>query len=670
MLFLHRSLGMKVFLLVTLASVISFTGLFVANSYNQRDEAIYLIQESALTVSDLLLSAIADPMSVGDDEGTAAKFDLIRTDHKDIDVYLTDFRGSISYSTREERLRTALNEAYDSTDFAAMVSRALEQQEKQARTVTMGGTPYFVSTHTILNEPSCHHCHGSSRTVLGAMVMVKNISGEMGMLRKAQYMGAGISFAGMAGLVTILLLFMKFGIVNRIRCLTNISSEIEKGNYGIDFTDSGSDELGRLCGNLSRMVQTIRDHLQYNESVLKGIIVPLVVVDRSQRITYANTPIRAIMGMREAEVTSVPLHEVFRRGGHEEDVARKVLETGRGASGHIVFQRADGVSFPLQYEFSPLKGADGAITGAIGVLIDLTQEEQDKQRIEANRRSLLAVAEEVTTISMNLASAAQQLSAQMTEVTESFDQSAGQTSQVATAMEEMNVSVLEVSQSATTTAQMAEQASGEATQGGEEMETTVRETRDMSEQAAMLAESLNALAGRADNIGTVIGVINEIADQTNLLALNAAIEAARAGDAGRGFAVVADEVRKLAEKTMTATREVEEAVVQIQESTRQAVSGMTETQQRSVRAAEKAGDTGAILAKIVQRSEEMSDMVRSIATASEEQSATSEEINRNITSINTLSQTISSRIQEANEAIQAVAGMAHKLSSMVERFKE
>ncbi len=668
--FLLRSLGMKVLFLVTVASVLSFSGLFLANSYNQKETAFYLIHDAAASISDMLLSAIEDPMSVGDDAGTRAKFAHIREEYEHIDVFLTDFNGVVSYGTRESSERKELVREVKSPVLAAMVQEALDKPVKRFETLTLEDKPYFAATYTIENAESCHHCHGASRKILGSMVMLKDISGEMGMLHKAQYVGAGLSFAGMAGLIAVLLLFMKFGIVNRIRCITGISHEIEKGNYSINFNDSGTDELGRLCGNLAKMVATIRDQLQYNQSVLNGIIVPLVVVNKEQGIEYANSPIKAILGSNGSTSKDHRLDKLLQGGGHDEDIAGKVLATGRSTSGRMNYRRSDGVHFPLQYEFSPLKDASGTVTGAIGVMIDLTQEEQDKARIEANRKSLLAVAEEVTAISMNLASAAQQLSAQMSEVTGKFEETAGQTSQVATAMEEMNVSVLEVSQSATTTAQLAEKANDEATQGGREMDSTVQETQNMSTRAAELAGSLDELATSAQNIGNVIGVINDIADQTNLLALNAAIEAARAGEAGRGFAVVADEVRKLAEKTMTATREVEQAIVHIQESTRNAVAGMHETQQRSVRTAEKAGDTGEIFTKIMQRSEQMADMVRSIATASEQQSATSEEINRSINSINHLSQTIAGRIQEANEAIREVAGMAHKLSAMVERFKE
>ena len=167
-----------------------------------------------------------------------------------------------------------------------------------------------------------------------------------------------------------------------------------------------------------------------------------------------------------------------------------------------------------------------------------------------------------------------------------------------------------------------------------------------------------------------MSVINDIADQTNLLALNAAIEAARAGDAGRGFAVVADEVRKLAEKTMTATREVDAAITAIQQSAREAVTEMGNTRERAGHTGTMAENAGRVLGQIVSESDSIADMVRSIATAAEQQSSTSEEINLNVNGINELSQGISQRIAQANDAIQEVAAMAGKLSGLVEKFKE
>ena len=163
-------------------------------------------------------------------------------------------------------------------------------------------------------------------------------------------------------------------------------------------------------------------------------------------------------------------------------------------------------------------------------------------------------------------------------------------------------------------------------------------------------------------------MLGDIADQTNLLALNAAIEAARAGDAGRGFAVVADEVRKLAEKTMHATAEVAQAVQEIQDGTSLVAGGMTGTKESVEQAAGMAERSGQVFADIVAHSNRIADMIRSIASAAEQQSATSETINGNVSHINALSQDIFSRIQLAHQRIAAVNDLSGHLMGLAGRF--
>ena len=166
-----------------------------------------------------------------------------------------------------------------------------------------------------------------------------------------------------------------------------------------------------------------------------------------------------------------------------------------------------------------------------------------------------------------------------------------------------------------------------------------------------------------------MNVISDIADQTNLLALNAAIEAARAGDAGRGFAVVADEVRKLAEKTMASTNDVGNAIAAIQGSAGQSVQAMDNALAEVETATNLAQQSGDALQEIVSKVEASADQVRAIATASEQQSATSEEINQSIVRVNEMSGQTAQAMGEASRAVSELARQAERMSELIADMK-
>lgn len=666
----QRSLGTKVMLLVSGISLFVYLILAVLTSYWQRQSALTLIDSGAVRASELLLDAIADPMSKGNDTGTTEKFDAIARRYADIRAYMTDFRGNITYSTSKDVLRRDLADVVQAPALLDKFNAALKTDSREEQLATIDGMAFYATIRSIPNAPECHHCHGRSQPILGTLVMLQDVTPAMSELRLHQYETVGLSVGGLLLLVGVLSLFMRRAVISRVQRIAAVSGQIEQGDYSVSFEHDGNDELTRLNANLASMVTTIRDQMQYNRSVLEGIIVPLAVVDARNRIEFINQPMCTIVSTACHEYSGKDFSAFMQQGGVEEDITATVLKGGNNQQGNISYRRDDGTVFPLHYEVSPLRDDRGAVNGAIAVIIDLTQEEEARRRIEEQRINLLRVADEVTGVAETLVRAAEALVTRMGELERDATEAASETTQVATAMEEMNVTVTEVARNASSTAEMADLANGEAQSGGTEMANTVRETRQVAQRTEDLAESLHELARRADNIGRVIEVINEIADQTNLLALNAAIEAARAGDAGRGFAVVADEVRKLAEKTMVATREVEQAIAAIQQGSNDAVEVMTETRQQVEVTAGKAEDTGKVLSGIVDRAESIADMVRNIATASEQQSSTSDEINRNVTRINDLTEGIQRRVREAGDAIRQVEGMAQRLEALVDGFRK
>jgi methyl-accepting chemotaxis protein len=294
----------------------------------------------------------------------------------------------------------------------------------------------------------------------------------------------------------------------------------------------------------------------------------------------------------------------------------------------------------------------------------------ERKRVTSLLETIHNVNEEAIAIATRLTDEAGDLTAQAEKIRRGSDTQRDRTQETATAMEQMNATVLEVAQNASAASEGADKASHHANDGMEVVNKVINSSKEVGLKTTKLTTVLNDLGQQAQGIGTIMRVITDIADQTNLLALNAAIEAARAGDAGRGFAVVADEVRKLAEKTMQATGEVENAVSAIQGSADNSISAMVETVKLVEQSTELSEQSGEKLSDILKQVSETADRVRSIATAAEEQSATSEQINRSTEEIHQISVQTSQGITQSVEGIQEVTALSTSLLRLVGQLQE
>src|SRR5271157_2167021 len=174
----------------------------------------------------------------------------------------------------------------------------------------------------------------------------------------------------------------------------------------------------------------------------------------------------------------------------------------------------------------------------------------------------------------HLAAAGEQLSVNSRQQAQGAEQQKVQIQQVAISTQQMEAVVRQVTEVAKSTAEATRKSAEAARRGGTVVEETLTRMQAIASSSTEAAKKIEYLGKQSEQIGRIIGVIDDIADQTNLLALNAAIEAARAGTQGRGFAVVADEVRKLAERTTGATNEIAQMIHAVQEGTHQAIAAM------------------------------------------------------------------------------------------------
>jgi len=296
-------------------------------------------------------------------------------------------------------------------------------------------------------------------------------------------------------------------------------------------------------------------------------------------------------------------------------------------------------------------------------------EEAKKLAENAKREGMLQAAEDLTGIVTQISSATEELEAQIHESNKGSEVQKDRTAEAATAVEQMNASVLEIARSASHAANSAEQAKSQAKDGGSIVRNVVSNISEIHAMAGKMETGLNELGTQAQDIGQVMNVITDIADQTNLLALNAAIEAARAGEAGRGFAVVADEVRKLAEKTMTATKEVAQSVSAIQNGAQKNIDNMGQTANEVSKSTGLAKEAGEALEKIVTIVDSTADQVMAIATASEEQSAASEQINKSTEEVNLIAGDNAQAMEESSRAVTELANLTEQLTSIIQQLR-
>jgi methyl-accepting chemotaxis protein len=283
--------------------------------------------------------------------------------------------------------------------------------------------------------------------------------------------------------------------------------------------------------------------------------------------------------------------------------------------------------------------------------------------------TLQSAMERISSCSYELTTAAGELRANAEQIATGSEHVAAQAVTVATAGEEMAATSNDIASNCTMAVESANRAYETATSGAAIIQQTVDGMARIAGKVQDSARTVESLGIRSDQIGQIIGTIEDIADQTNLLALNAAIEAARAGEQGRGFAVVADEVRALAERTTRATREIGEMIKAIQSETKNAVAAMEDGVVEVERGTHDAACSGHALEEILAQVNDVTSQINQIATAAEEQTATTNEISGNMQQITEVVQETAGSSQMTAQAASRLSNLAEELQGIVEQFR-
>lgn len=284
-------------------------------------------------------------------------------------------------------------------------------------------------------------------------------------------------------------------------------------------------------------------------------------------------------------------------------------------------------------------------------------------------KQLSDVIAHITESSCAIASSGVQLQGNTERISVNLYEVESQTISLATASEEMAATSADIARNCHLAATSSAHASKEAQAGVVVVSETIADMQRIADRVRSSATTVESLGQRSEQIGAIVGTIEDIADQTNLLALNAAIEAARAGDQGRGFAVVADEVRALAERTTRATHEISDMIKRIQQETQSAVTVMETGVVEVERGMETSRRSEETLEGILSCINEVTSQIDQIATASEEQTATTQEIAGNIHRVTSVVDVSAHSSRENAQAVAQLTGLAEELLQLVRPFK-
>ncbi|MDD5364003.1 MAG: methyl-accepting chemotaxis protein [Gallionellaceae bacterium] len=218
-------------------------------------------------------------------------------------------------------------------------------------------------------------------------------------------------------------------------------------------------------------------------------------------------------------------------------------------------------------------------------------------------------------------------------------------------------------------AQASQGANQKAKQGTQLANSTLTAIQAMSERLQDAVSNIRLVDNDSRDIGRILGLIREIAEQTNLLALNAAIEAARAGEAGRGFAVVADEVRNLAQRTETATSEIEGIIDKLQANAQRAVATINEAETSSSQSVRQVEATATALDDISATVGQITEMTVRVAQSANEQNRATAEINEMVGNIGRIALEAADSTRQVHQAAEQVAEISGQLTSQVTKFR-
>lgn len=642
-------------------------------------------------------SAIKYPMSVGDSRTVEEQLKDIKGNMKGVEVFITDFRGDITYASEEDRIHSNMNLYFQDEGTRRALADILKTgMSHEGGVMEIGPQESFLITmKPVLNEKGCHHCHGARQKVLGAMTVKQPVKDVLDMLKSTRNRLLIHGALGVVGIILVLNFVLSRLVTRRIRNLAEKTGLVSAGDVSVEVQDSSRDSIGVLTRNFNRMIKDLRDRIEFANSLKYGISDPFFMVDPQRRITYINSAAAAYLGGGVEEVQNKHCHEVFHSNVCKTACpVQRAMENGEPTVGNrILLKGSDGNEVHIVASAAALKDSTGKILGAFELMRDITREVQAeallqsayhkeegaKRELQERVERLAAVLSKVSEGDLSVraessgtgdamellvlktndtldrmeelicltSKAAMTVIKGIHYMTDEYQALAQRTQQQAATMEQISATVEElianIQQNAGNTQRvdnLSKEAVSVAQGGGDTVGKTAQAMIDMAQASRKIVEMMD--------------LINEITFQTNLLSINAAVEAARAGEQGRGFAVVANEVRNLAKRSSEASKGIQNLVRDIMD--------------RMAASKDWVGELENGFQVITQTIRQASESLTEVSYATQESSQGVHQIGQGIREMSLVIEANAALMDELAEAAEYLSEKAGLLQTMTEKF--
>jgi methyl-accepting chemotaxis protein len=695
-----RGTGLRVKILIaTIAVVGSFTVGFLYQTLSfHTKSALHQVDRSSHDLLESTYSAIKYPMSIGDSKTVEAQLDDMKNHMEGVEVYISDFEDRLTYASERHlvhmNLMEHLWEEETRNGLRSAISSGLAPEKSFSE--SKNDESFLITIRPLLNENQCHHCHGASRKVLGAMVVKRSVTDIYMALASARNRLIALSLVEIVGIILLINFLFNRLVTRRIHALAEKTGLVSAGDVTVEVHDDTRDSIGWLTSNFNQMIRNIRDRMEYANSLKLGISEPFFMVDENMNLTYMNAAAAKAAGVRPEDVVGkMTCRQVFDSDVCETSCAiRRAMDTGEATVGHRVTMKDDsGKEIPVMVSGAVLKDSDGNILGGFELLRDISREveaesvlresylkeEEAKKKLQTRVEDLTHIFQQVAdgdlTVRAELSGEDDAMDHLVESTNATFDQmqeliaqtkksaltvvrgvqhmSEGnqelsqRTQEQAATVEETSATVEQlvsnVNQNASNTQRadgLAKEAVAVAVDGGETVERTTQAMNDMAEGSRKIVEMMD--------------LINEITFQTNLLSINAAVEAARAGEQGRGFAVVANEVRNLAKRSSDASKDIQSLVRDIMEQVNTGKEWVAQLENG--------------FKEIIQTIKQVSDALSEISLATQESSRGIEQIGQGVEELSDVTEHNATLVDELASATEQLNEKAALLQHMTEKF--